>query len=537
MANAAQVLARRLAAAGCRHAFGMPGGEVLTLLDALTAAGLQFDLARQETAAGFMAEGSHHVTGAPAVLLTTLGPGLTNAVNVVTNAYLDRVPLILLSGCVDPEVAAGYTHQIIDHGALLRPITKGSFTLTPGAVAEQVDQAIALATGGRPGPVHIDLPISLALREEAERPLPLAAQPEAMVPAPGPALTGAREALAQAKRPIMIAGWDAVQDGAAEAVTAFARDHGLPVVTTYKAKGVIPEDDPLALGGAGLSPLADKELLPLVAEADFILLAGYDPVEMRQGWQAPWDPTKVTVVEFLQAPLTHGMHQATMTFCGDIAAGLAALGDGLDRQPGLWSNGAPAATKAALAKAFKANETWGPAAVIDEVERHLPAETVAAVDSGAHRILLSQIWHCPAVRRLLQSNGHCTMGCALPLAMGVKRADPNRPAVAFTGDAGLDMVLGELATLRDWGLPVVVVVFVDTSLALIDLKQRQRELSTQGVDFGATDYPTLAKAFGGEGVVVRDRETLGAAVNAALAAPHFTLVAAEIGKGAYDGRI
>jgi acetolactate synthase-1/2/3 large subunit len=128
------------------------------------------------------------------------------------------------------------------------------------------------------------------------------------------------------------------------------------------------------------------------------------------------------------------------------------------------------------------------------------------------------------------------MGCALPLAMGAKLAAPQRPVVAFTGDAGLEMVLGELATLRDLRLNVVVVVFVDASLAMIELKQRQVGLRNLGVDLGETDFAAVARAMGGIGVAVTDRAALRAAVSEGLAADTFTVIAAAIGRRAYDGR-
>ena len=119
MTSAASIVARALHDAGCRHAFGIPGGEVLGVLHALVDAGIAFHLAKHENAAGFMAEGTYHMTGAPGILIATLGPGVANAVNVIANAEQDRVPLLFLTGCVDPSEAAGYTHQVFDHRALL----------------------------------------------------------------------------------------------------------------------------------------------------------------------------------------------------------------------------------------------------------------------------------------------------------------------------------------------------------------------------------------------------------------------------------
>jgi acetolactate synthase-1/2/3 large subunit len=535
VSEAAGILARALYQAGCRYAFGMPGGEVLRLMRALEEAGIAFHLAKHETPAGFMAEGAYHMTGAPAVLLATLGPGVTNAVNAVANALQDRVPVIFITGCVDPIDQEGYTHQVFDHGRFLAPVVKGSFTLVDGAVETIAEKALRLATEGRPGPVHIDVPISVAGREQPAAPAVRPPRLAPMAPASGPELEAARAAFANAEKPLIVAGMEVLHQGAEGALGALVEGHGLPLVTTYKAKGLVDESHPLVLGGAGLSPLADEVLLPLVAEADFVLLAGYDPIEMRHGWKRPWDPARATVVELTGAPNYHGMHQAGLSLVGSIAHGLDALSAGVETKT-RWAGGEIAEARQALAERFPLDEDWGPAAVVDEVRRALPPEGVASVDSGAHRILLSQAWRCPAPRRLLQSSGFCTMGPALPLAIGAKLAAPERPVVAFTGDAGLEMVLGELATLRDLALPVTVVVFVDASLALIELKQRRQGDPNLGVDFGATDFPAVARALGGHGVAVQNRAALRAALEESFAAEGFTLIAAEIGPQAYDGR-
>jgi len=146
------------------------------------------------------------------------------------------------------------------------------------------------------------------------------------------------------------------------------------------------------------------------------------------------------------------------------------------------------------------------------------------------------MWQCFEPRTLLQSTGLCTMGCALPLAMGYKLAQPGRTAVAFVGDAGLEMVLGELATLRDSGLALIVVVFVDESLALIELKQRNMGFANAGVDFGASDFPALARALGLHGVLADNREVLAGELSRAMASDKATLIACPIGSRPYDGR-
>lgn len=535
MALSVDLLARRLYEAGCRHAFGMPGGEVVTLIDALERAGIAFVLVKHENAGGFMAEGVYQRTGAPGILVATLGPGAANGVNVVANAEQDRVPLMVLTGCVDDDEALTYTHQVFDHQAMFRPITKGTFRLTAAGADIIADRALTLATTPRFGPVHIDVPIGVAETTVEPTRLRRNRRPAPVLPAETADLAFAREWLEEARRPIMLVGLDAMDPAAAQAIRTLAEKFHMPFVTTYKAKGVVAEDHPLCLGGAGLSPLADRHLAPLFAAADLILLAGYDPIEMRTGWRELWDPATTRVIDVMAAPNTHYMHQAGLAFVCDVGEGLAALGRGVQRHP-VWEGPELTTARSGLAAAFPRDEAWGPAAIVDEARRVLPAATIATVDSGAHRILLSQMWTAHEPRQLLQSTGLCTMGCALPLAMGAKMAEPGRPVVAFTGDAGMLMVVGELATAAELGLPVIVVVFVDASLALIELKQRGRQLPNLGVDFGRHDFGAIGRAFGGDGVTVRSRAELRAALATALAADRFTVIGAAIEGQAYDGR-
>ena len=533
--RAADALAQRLYAAGCRVAFGMPGGEVLTIIDALEAAGIQFVLAKHENAAAFMAEGAWHRTGAPGILVATVGPGALNGVNAVANAHQDRVPLIVIAGAVDADEAKSYTHQVLDQTAVFTPITKASFTFNAGAAHIIADKAVSIALEGRPGPVHIDLPIAVAVAQIPAT-APFARAPAApVIPAPN-VLDQAAAWLSAANRPVIIAGLDAVNEDAATALTEMAERFAIPVVTTYKAKGLLPEDHALALGGAGLSPLADTHLLPLIKEADLIICAGYDPIEMRPGWQNIWDASQVNVIDITAVPNHHYMHQATLNIIGNTPATLNALNAAATPRS-VWADGQLKQTKSALAAAFPKDDAWGPAAVVDVCREELPRDTLATVDSGAHRILLSQMWECYAPRGLMQSSALCTMGCAIPLAIGAHFIEPGRTVVSFCGDAGFLMVAGELTTAKELNLNTIFVVFVDASLALIELKQRQRQLTNNGVDFAQHDFAAMGKAFGGNGHTVHTRDELRVALKAAQKAQEFTVIAAVIEKGAYDGRI
>lgn len=539
----AELVAERLHAAGCRHAFGVPGGEVLALMQALEAAGVRFTLVKHENAGGFMAEGAHHAAAlagrglrTPGVLLATIGPGLANAVNAAANARQEQVPLIILSGSVGAAAAASYTHQVLDQNALMREAVKASLTLEHGAADILIDRAVAIATTDPMGPVHVDLPVPLADAEQpaARRYAAVAAAPVA--PAAGAALAEAKARLAASERPLILAGLGAMQQQVGAPLQSLAEQLGAPVLTTYKAKGLLDETHPLSLGGHGLSPKSDALVLPLIAQADCVLSVGYDPIEMRAGWIDPFPPERH--IELAHAPCLHGMHGAALSFVGPLGESLAALSEELPRRPTPpWPDAAPTRVRERLGDAFAAPPGWGPHQAFAAARRASPPETIVTADSGAHRILLSQAWPCLAPRTLLQSAAFCTMGVALPLAMGVKRAAPERPVLAVMGDAGLEMVLGELATLRDWRPGgFCILVMADESLSLIALKQQRSQLPNLGVDFGATDWPAVAEAMGGVGHWADDAGGLEQALREGYArTDQFTLIAARIKKSDYDG--
>jgi acetolactate synthase-1/2/3 large subunit len=529
----ADLMAQMLREAGVRYAFGMPGGEVIAFLDALERADISFVLARNETAAAMMAAGACVGGQAPGLLVTTLGPGLANAVNGIADAWQERAPLLIVSGVVERSLRARYTHQIVDHAALLAPLVKASFEIEAEAAGATMARAIRLALTPPFGPVHIDLsPATASLQTRAAPPFvaPLthpAPHPE------DPAINAASDRLHRAQRPLILAGFDAARDGAGDLRAAVAR-LGIPVITTYKAKGAIDERSPSSLGAAGLSPLADTVLLDLVRRADCILLAGYDPIEMRPGWLQPF-PDPDDVID-LGGFADHGMHEAGLRIAGATGPLLRAVFAGLEPRA-IWRDGEPATARAKLDALFAAPAAWGPHAIFGILREACPDESIVTVDSGAHRILLSQQWRARAPLELLQSAGWCTMGSALPLALGAKCAHPERPVFAVMGDGGFEMTMGECGTLRDKKAAVTLVVLQDEGLELIALKQDQSHMRRRGVAMGATDYAQVAEAFGGAGFNVETPAELRTALSVAATRDGFTLIACRIRAGAYDGRI
>lgn len=531
-ARVVEAIAATLHAHGVRHAFGMPGGEVVTLIDGLEKAGIAFHLTRHETAAASMAAGASITTGTPGLLVTTVGPGLANAVNGIADAAQEHVPLVVISGIVDRATRARYTHQVIDHAQLLRPLVKASFEIECESAGPTVARALALALTEPMGPVHLDLsPAVAAMEDPHPRPLSPTTLLAPAIGANDPAVQTLAQRLSKAERPLILAGFEAARADAGPHILRLAEAIGAPVLTTYKGKGVIPETHPLSLGGSGLSPLADAVMLGLIRRSDLILMIGYDPIEMRLGWLDPvMEPERI--VEITAAAPDHAMHHAATRLVANTAAATVALADAVAPKKA-WANGEHLSARQKVTEIFATRSDWGPHVIIDLLNEAAGADGLVTVDSGAHRILLSQKWIATRPLSLLQSAGFCTMAAALPLAIGAKVADPARRVFSVMGDGGLEMGIGELATLRDLGHPVTVVVFQDRSLALIALKQASAGLAPAGVALGETDFATIATGFGGHGVRVETATDLRRELAAAEGRANFTLISCSFDADAY----
>ena len=531
-ARVVESVAATLHAFGVRHAFGMPGGEVVTLVDGLEKAGIAFHLARHETAAASMAAGASITTGTPGLLVTTVGPGLANAVNGIADAAQEHVPLIVISGIVDRATRARYTHQVIDHAQLLRPLVKASFEIELESAGPTVARALALALTEPMGPVHLDLsPAIAAMIDPNPRALMPTVQLSPAVNVADPAVVTFAQNLSQAERPLILAGFEAARTNAGPHIRQLAEAIGAPVLTTYKGKGLIPETHPLSLGGAGLSPLADAIMLDLIRRADLILMIGYDPIEMRLGWLDPVIDAN-RIMEITAAAPDHAMHHAATRFVANTADASAALAAAVDPKRS-WLDGEHIRARQQVSAIFATRQDWGPHVIIELINEAAGPDGLVTVDSGAHRILLSQKWIAAKPLSLLQSAGFCTMAAALPMAIGAKVADPKRRVFAVMGDGGLEMGIGELATLRDLGHPVTVIVFQDRSLALIALKQASAGLASAGVSLGETDFATIATGFGGHGVRVETADALRRELAAAEGRTTFTLISCSFDADAY----
>jgi acetolactate synthase-1/2/3 large subunit len=529
----AAAVAEALAAAGVTRVYGVPGGgSSLSLIAATAARGIPFVLARQETAAVIMAATEAELTGRPGTVLVTRGPGVGNAANGMAQASLDRAPVLLLADGFTGAERAFANHQFFDHAAMLAPVTKAAARAVEAdaAAGPMAATLLANAMAAPRGPVLLEL--SAAVARAGAAPLPPADAP-ALTFSPGPALAEARRILGGARRPVVVAGLEANDPAACAAVRALVAALGCPALVTYKAKGVVPDADPL-FGGVFTGGEAEA---PILAEADCIILAGADPVEfIPQPWRfaAP-------IIDLATAPRPVTYRTPAAALHGPLAPALAALAEGAGRSG--WTAAGIAAHRdrwlAALANGPGGNRGISPQAVVALAQaacREAGADPRVSVDAGAHMFPCTTFWQASRPGDLLISNGLATMGFALPAGIAAALHDPARGALAFTGDGGLLMALGELATAVVLGVKLVVVVFNDATLSLIDIK-KAGAIPPEALGWPMADFAGVFGALGGLALRARNEAEYTAAMAEALAAPGPVLVDVLVDPGSYPAQI
>ncbi len=531
----AQLLARALHARGARFAFGMPGGDVLPLLDAFAEVGIQFVLLRHEGSAGFAAAAVYELTRSPGVAVSTLGPGATNLVSGAAGALLDRARIVCITGQASAHIRDRYTHQVLDQVALMKPVTLRSTDVDLQAGGMQILASLRALDTSRPGPIHLDLSSTTASTPSSVGFEDWQLQPKAR-PGGVPDVSEAATLLRAAKRPVVVVGCGDLCFAAANGVRRLVTALEAPALCTYKALGMADPDHPLYAGPMGLSPVVDRHQQALLQQADLMVAVGLDPVELRPDWLPGWpeDLPLVAVDPHGQPDLLGAVVHDLVGPTRDTLDALreAAFGDEGTSAASTWNEAALADHRSAWWAPFEDGPT-GPASAVRAIQRAAPANTRLCMDVGAHRITASHAWICREPLQNLQSNGLCSMATGLPFGLASKLVDPNRPCVVLSGDMGLLMCVGELGAVVEHNLDLVVVVFLDASLSLIELKQERKQLRGGGVRFANPDFVGLARSFGGEGVEVEGEDAVEAAVADALAKGGLQVIGVRIDAQAY----
>jgi acetolactate synthase-1/2/3 large subunit len=510
------------AARGAKRIWGVPGGgSSLDLIAAAAPAGLDFVLCRHEGSAAMMAIADAELTSAPGIVLTTKGPGLSNAANGVSCATLERTPLLLVTDGFTPAQTGWITHQVFDQRLATAAYVKAHARCEGDDPVAELEHLLDSATAHPRGAVHLDLTSAAAKRPAR----PFRRDPTPILPLPD--LTQVRALLHGARRPVIVLGLEATE--AAPEARRLAESLGCPVLVTYKAKGVIADAHPLHAGIFTGGTLEAQ----VVGAADLILLVGADPVEFIL---QPWRYT-APVAEVAARPYPVHYTPVAAGAYGPIAPIVAALAD--DAPLSRWTEAEIAGHRNAMRNALAWPAGGGGVApprivqMVGEAAARAGRDPRATVDAGAHMFSATAFWPCSRPRDLLISNGLATMGFALPAGIAAALHDPARGAVAFTGDGGLMMCVAELATAVDHAARLVTVVFNDGALSLIDVKQQERQLPSAGVRWGRADFAMVAEGFGARGFRAQDEAGLAAALDAAFAHDGPSLVDVQVDPAGY----
>jgi acetolactate synthase-1/2/3 large subunit len=514
----ADLLVRCLEAAGIEHVFGIPGEENLDFVDALRASPIRFITTRHEQGAAFMADVWGRLTGRPGVCTATLGPGATNLLTAVADAYLDRAPLLAIAGQGATKRLHKRSHQIIDLAGLFTQVTKSSKRIAePDALAETVIDALQTATRHPPGPCLIELPENIAAEPTAGEPLTLLDEP--LPVARSETLNDAAQLLAKAKRPLVLIGNGALRANASRAVAGFVERLNAPFTTTFMAKGTISDDHPLALATTGLSE--NEHATCGFDRADLVITIGYDLVEYDpQQWHR--DPQQAILHIDTVGAETDRHFRPTLSLVGDITDTLQRLADSLppptSAPPVDWGRELRAAIRDHQNDLTDADDyPVKPQRLLTDMREVLEPDAVVISDVGAHKVWIAHLWRTLVPNTCIISNGFAAMGIGLPGAIAAKLAFPDRQVITTTGDAGFMMNAQELETALRLKLAIVVLVWNDNGYGLIDWHQRRRFGHTNDVDFGNPDLVAFAESFGARGFRIDSAAALAPTLREALA--------------------
>src|SRR5262245_10764673 len=504
--KAADLIAQCLENEQVRHVFGLPGEEILDILDALADSRIRFIPTRHEQGAAFMADACGRLTGRAGVCLATLGPGATNLATGVADANLDRAPLVAITGQAGRDRVHKESHQHVDIVEHLRPLTKWNTRVETGRVVpEVIRKAFKLAESEKPGACHVEVPEDVA--EEGADGSPLSTE-RARRPSPDrQALQTAARLIEAASFPLLFAGNGVLRGQASPALRALARGHGIPVVHTFMAKGSMPYDDELCLLAAGLQ--ARDYVSYGFDKADLIIAVGYDPVEYAPRFWNPEGKKQIVHIDFTPAEVD-SFYQPAVEVVADVGEALELLDELVKGQK-------DPAPYLALRRVILEHLADGadddafpvkPQRVLRDLRAVLGREDIVISDVGTHKLWIARTFAAYEPNTVLISNGYAAMGFALPAAVAAKLVHPERQVVAVSGDGGFLMNCQELETARRLGLGIVNVVFRDGAFNLTQWKQETRFGRASGVSISNPDFVALAGAFGGKGYRVESARHL-----------------------------
>ena len=531
----ADAVVRALENAGVDHLFGVQGGAIMPVYDALYDSGMTHVTMAHEQGAAHAADAYGVVSGEPGVCMATSGPGATNLVTGLADANMDSDPVVALTGQVPTEFVGSDAFQETDTVGVTGPVTKANvFADDADTVGSDVGTAVALAGEGRQGPTLVDLPKDVTNGETSQGDPGESRTPSTYRPpetADPEAVNEAIEALSAADRPVVLAGGGVVKAGACEELRSFATDHGIPVVTTMPAIGAFPEDHDLSLEWAGMHGTGYANMA--LTMADCMLAVGTRFDDRLTGGVETFAPdAEIVHVDIDPAEISKNV-EADYPLVGDAAAVLEQVAAAMSRSPsaGAWREQCRAwKAEYPMDYAAPADKPVKPQYVVEAFDEATADDTVVTTGVGQHQMWASQYWTFTEPRTWVSSHGLGTMGYGLPAAIGARVAADDRPVVCFDGDGSFLMTCQELSVAVREDLDITVVVLNNAAVGMV----RQWQDAFFEERHVASEYPwvpefdALAEAFGARGFRIESYEEIEAVVEAATAYDGPSVVDAHI---------
>ncbi len=523
----AEIVLECLKHEGVEVIFGYPGGSVLPLYDALYDSDLRHILVRHEQGAVHAADGYARSTGRPGVCIATSGPGATNLVTGIANAYMDSVPIVAFTGQVGLGLIGKDSFQEADITGITIPITKYNYLVRDvNKLAQTIHEAFYLATTGRPGPVIIDLPKDITTKTAA-----FSYPPQRELPGYKVIRRGNHEKIRQAvlaienaKRPVIIAGGGVISSGAHKELAQLVEKTGIPVITTLMGKGAFPEDHELTLGMLGMHGTAYANYA--VCEADLVLSAGMRFDDRVTGDVNTFAP-KAKIIHIDIDPAEIGKNVRVdipiVGNCRDVFREILkrikkiSFPEWLERVSG-WRRDYPLK--------YSGGEKLKPQFIVEEISRLTNGEAYITTEVGQNQMWAANYYTCKYPRRFISSGGLGTMGFGLPAAIGVQVAHPEAIVFDIAGDGSVQMTSQELATAVTYRLPINIAILNNNYLGMV---RRWQELFFNG-RYSETklssspDFVKLAEAYGARGIRVTSPEEVRPALQEAIHAPEPVII-------------
>jgi acetolactate synthase-1/2/3 large subunit len=517
-----EAVAAALERAGVKHLFGVQGGAIMPVYDALYDASPTHVTMAHEQGAAHAADAYGQVTGRPGVCLATSGPGATNLVTGIADADMDSDPLVALTGQVPTGLVGNDAFQETDTIGVTGPVTKANyFASDPDTVGDTVGEAFALAGEGRQGPTLVDLPKDVTQGETTRRPgepeTPSTHDPPER--APEEAVAEAADCIADADRPLILSGGGVTKGEASPQLRAFATRYGIPVTTTMPGIGTFPEDHELALSWAGMHGTGYANMA--ISHCDCLLAVGTRFDDRLTGDVSSFAPEATVIhVDIDPAEISKNVH-ADHPLVGDAATVLDQLDDAMPSAPDAegwrqqcteWQREYP------MTYAAPEDEPLKPQFVVEAVDAATPDDTVVTTGVGQHQMWASQYWTYTEPRTFVSSHGLGAMGYGLPAAIGAKVAAPDRQVVCFDGDGSFLMTAQELAVAVRDDLDITVFVLNNQAIGMVRQWQdgfyEGRRMASEYP--WVPDFATLAEAFGAAGFRIHDYDEVADTVEDAL---------------------